>query len=425
MTSDCGARPAELFLTVGADSRWRRLFDVLQRWLPILLLGFATVSNLALEGQTWGHRWETLGLVAIAAVLVLLTDTFVPDSWRHPLVSACSFTVLLASASVLMHRDLIFLAFMITGFFRAITLRPRWVMLLGLVATSMLINGIGSGGVLAALSDWPYTYLLIVVVQSGAIAGGYLMAERVVLQNEQRREALAELESALEENAGLHQQLLAQAREAGVLDERQRLSREIHDTLAQGFTGIITQLQAAQESGADPAERQRHLAAASALARENLDEARRAVHALSPEALEGKGLPDALAGIVSRWSERVGVPAEFTTTGAARSMHPEIEATLLRITQEALTNVAKHAEAHRVGLTLSYMEDQVTLDVRDDGRGFDPQRARTSDYAGFGLAGMRHRLRRLAGTLAVETEPGGGTAVSASLPAVAAPGLGR
>lgn len=126
--------------------------------------------------------------------------------------------------------------------------------------------------------------------------------------------------------------------------------------------------------------------------------------------------------MANRWADRATVSIEFTTTGTARPMHPEIEATLLRVTQEALSNVAKHADAARVGLTLSYMEDQVTLDVRDDGEGFAPGSVPPGGHAtgGFGLTGMRQRIQRLAGTLNIESEPGGGTAISASVPAIAA-----
>ena len=104
------------------------------------------------------------------------------------------------------------------------------------------------------------------------------------------------------------------------------------------------------------------------------------------------------------------MPAAFTTTGTPRTVHPEVEVTLLRAAQEALANVARHAGATRVGLTLSYMEDLVTLDVRDDGVGFEPTRA------GFGLTGMRQRVHGVGGRLAVESAPGEGTAISASVP---------
>jgi signal transduction histidine kinase len=118
------------------------------------------------------------------------------------------------------------------------------------------------------------------------------------------------------------------------------------------------------------------------------------------------------------------IDAVLTTTGDPRPMHADVEVTLLRTAQEALANVAKHSRATRVGLTLSYMEDLVTLDVRDDGVGFEPnvKRANGSTNGGFGLAGMRQRVQRLSGRLEIESEPGGGTAISASVPAIPAGG---
>jgi signal transduction histidine kinase len=131
-----------------------------------------------------------------------------------------------------------------------------------------------------------------------------------------------------------------------------------------------------------------------------------------------------MADEVARWSFTSGVAGEVKTTGEARALHPEVEVTLLRVAQEALANVAKHAGASRAGVTLSYMEDVVSLDVRDDGAGFAVTgRNRhladeTPAAGGFGLIAMRQRDSRLAGQLEIESEPGAGTAVSASLPAI-------
>jgi signal transduction histidine kinase len=235
----------------------------------------------------------------------------------------------------------------------------------------------------------------------------------------QLTEANDKLASALSENAGLHAQLLVQAREAGVLDERQRMAGEIHDVLAQGLTGIVTQLEAADQATGREGDRRRHLDTAKQLARDSLTEARRSVQALRPRPLAGAALPEALADVVDGWSARHGVAAQLITTGTAQPLLPEIEATLLRTAQEALANVARHAAAGRVALTLSYMEDLVTLDVRDDGAGFDPARSRTADDdGGYGLTAMRDRVQRIAGTLEVESEPGAGTAISACVPAI-------
>jgi signal transduction histidine kinase len=192
------------------------------------------------------------------------------------------------------------------------------------------------------------------------------------------------------------------------------MAREIHDTLAQGLTGIITQLQAAEQADRQHAGWRRHVRAATDLARESLTEARRSVDALRPASLENAGLGDALATVGERWSSLHGIPVQVTTTGTAQPLAKQAEFVLLRTAQEALANVAKHARASRVGLTLSYLPGEVALDVRDDGRGFDP--AATPD-GGFGLVAMRQRVQDQAGLLLIESEPGAGTAISARLPA--------
>jgi signal transduction histidine kinase len=246
-------------------------------------------------------------------------------------------------------------------------------------------------------------------------------------QDRERKQALADLNEAngrlvatIAENEDLHRQLIAQAREAGVAEERRRMAREIHDTLAQGLTGIVTQLQAAEQAASrppgDPAGWRRHVAAATQLARDSLSEARRSVDALRPEPLERCRLSEALADVAQRWAALSGIPVQVQTTGTARSIRPEIEFALLRAAQEALANVARHAHATRVGLTVSYMENEVALDVRDDGVGFDP--ATLPDNGGFGLIAMRQRIADLSGTVEVESEPDGGTAVSTCIPTV-------
>lgn len=394
---------------------WQPWLNRSEQVLPYALLAVATAISLAFGGHD-GHWWTITGALVAATVVWLLATITLPAPRRreHPALITVTFLGVIGLGSALEAREVTFLIFMIFAFFSAMRLRPAVLAFAGLAATSLMINTLGNGGPVHALSDQPGIWITVIVVQTAAIGGGGLLSASVARQNEERRRALDELAAAQAENEGLQRQLLSQAREAGVLDERQRLAQEIHDTLAQGFTGIITQLEAAAQAKDEPAEWQRHLDTATALARENLTAARRSVHALHPEPLDAATLPDALAEIIAQWSERTGVPAEFTTTGHAHQLHPEIEATLLRITQEALSNVDKHAAARRAGLTLSYMADEVTLDVRDDGVGFAP--SASSD--GFGLPGMRRRVQRLAGTLHVESEPGGGTAISASLPAV-------
>jgi signal transduction histidine kinase len=330
------------------------------------------------------------------------------------------FAGLLLIAAGLMFRHPLFFIFSITAYFHASVLRPLPLVVLGVGITSTLIDTIITGFPWPTIAGW-ITYIPLIVIQTFTIGLGTVLGEKLSDLSEQRRQAVAQLELALEENAGLHAQLLTQARQAGVLDERQRMAREIHDTLAQGLTGIITQLEAAQQAKDRPQDWQYHLNNAARLARDSLSEARKSVQALRPQPLESAGLPEALAEVAHEWSALNGVPVEFTTTGAPLPLHPEVEVTLLRTAQEALANVAKHAKASRVGLTLSYMGDVVTLDVRDDGLGFEVTANRVTGATGFGLTAMKQRISRVAGTLVVESELGNGTAVSARVPVIGVP----
>lgn len=229
------------------------------------------------------------------------------------------------------------------------------------------------------------------------------------------------------ENLRLVEEARRAGRQAGVLRERQRMAHEIHDTLAQGFISIVTNLEAAEGTLPPDLGQSRHyLDQARLTARESLTEARRLVWALRPEPLESASLPEALERLVERWSGESGIAASVTVTGRPRPLSPEIEATLFRTAQEALANVRKHAGASRVALTLSYMGNCVALDARDDGMGFDPLRTATEvrerTSGGFGLKGMRERLEQAGGSFSVESAPGEGTTLAVELPMVAPEG---
>jgi signal transduction histidine kinase len=377
---------------------------------------------LAWSDDSAGGRLVTAGLVALAAAWVFFGYTRAPRPRKaHQARMIVYFIGLLLIASLLAMRQSIFFLFLITGFFHAMVLRPWPVLIAGVFATSVLVNTVIGG--FPTDTEWWTIYVAIIAIQTFAIGAGGLLEQRMTEQSEQRRLAVARLEGALEENAGLHAQLLAQAREAGVHDERQRMAAEIHDTIAQGLTGIVTQLEAAEQAQDRPEAWQRHVRNAIGLARHSLSEARRSVEGSRPEHLETARLPDALAEVARQWSELNGVPVEVMTTGDVQPLHAEVEVALLRTAQEALANVAKHANASRAGLTLSYMGDVVTLDVRDDGVGFKVPAGSDVRGTGFGLSAMRQRVNRVAGTLAIESEPGAGTAVSARVPAIVAPGL--
>jgi signal transduction histidine kinase len=247
-----------------------------------------------------------------------------------------------------------------------------------------------------------------------ALALFVAMMQAIHEQSEERRRLISELEATRAE-------LAESERRAGVLAERQRLAREIHDTLAQGFASIVTLYEAARaEVASQPEVALRRLEEVGRTARASLAEARRVVSALRPEALEDATLANALHGLVRDFSAETGIGARSVINGDARELEPEAGATLLRIAQEGLANVRKHARAGRVALTLAYLEDSVRLDVRDDGVGFEPEsggRARNGWQAGgFGLTSMRERLESQGGTLTVESAPGAGTTVVAVLP---------
>lgn len=406
-------------MTATAKPSWERYSEGMLDWGGYVLLVFATFLGISAGDPDIIWRLTTFAIAAGAAAWIYVLYTRRPQPNKDHLLRLDVFFVgLLVFASVLMLRQPLFFIFMIAGFFYATVLRPLPLAVVGVAASSILVNTLIAG--FPQNSDAWTWYLAIIIVQTVAISAGAVFGEKVTEQNEERRVALARLEAALVENAGLHAQLLTQAREAGVLDERQRMAREIHDTIAQGLTGIITQLEAADHTKDRPVDHDRHIETAKRLARESLTEARRSVEASMPGALEAGTLPDALAVVAREWSELNGIPVEVTISGEVIGLHPEIEVALLRTAQEALTNVAKHAGASRAWLTLTFMGDVVTLDVRDDGAGFSAPERGPADGSGFGLTGMRQRIARVAGSLAIESEPGGGTAISARVPAIAA-----
>ncbi|MFD9301629.1 sensor histidine kinase [Streptomyces sp. NPDC060048] len=208
-------------------------------------------------------------------------------------------------------------------------------------------------------------------------------------------------------------ELAATERRAGTLAERQRLSMEIHDTLAQHLSSQQMLLQAADRTwDTDPATARAHVRTATDITARGLAEARRLVHDLAPSELAGgAGLPDALRAL----DAGPDIEVRFHLEGAPVPLPDRAESALLRIAQGALANVREHAGARTAALTLSFLGDQVVLDVADDGHGFTEDR-RASPERGHGLPAMRARVRQLGGTLTVESTAGEGTVLSASIP---------
>ena len=288
------------------------------------------------------------------------------------------------------------------------------------------------GAVRAALKKRGVRSALVIPLSApgGAFAGLLAVFSRRpgFSQGAARRYRTAGTQAGLAlENQRLLEEARRTGRQAGVLKERQRLAHEIHDTLAQGFTSIVMNLEAADQSlYSEPEQTHRSLSHARRIARESLSEARRLVRALRPEQLEDASLAEALGRLAARFSEESGITATATVTGEARPLARETEAVFLRVAQEALANVRKHSRASRAALTLSFMPDLLTLDARDDGVGFDPTaNTLNAGYAGgFGLQGMRERIQGIGGTLSVESAPGEGATITAELPSmpVALPG---
>ena len=232
-------------------------------------------------------------------------------------------------------------------------------------------------------------------------------ANTIIDQSQERADLIGQLETTRAELASVHHQ-------AGTLAERQRLAGEIHDTLAQGFSSVIMLLQAAEAGlGPDtpePARRQISLAAETA--RENLAEARGLVAALAPADLTSGNLPGALRRVTERLGAETGIDAAFSEDGEPRPLPATLDVVLLRVAQETLANVRKHAEARTVQVSLGYADGMVSLQVSDDGRGFAVDGATN----GYGLRGMRERLGQVNGRIEVTSGPGAGTCVRAEVP---------
>ncbi len=217
------------------------------------------------------------------------------------------------------------------------------------------------------------------------------------------------------ENARLYQETGQMA----VIEERNRMSREIHDTLAQGFTGIILQLEAAEQAlGDDSPEALQHLNKARSLARGSLNEARRSVWNLRPQALERLSLTEALRQEVGRFAQASNIKARFDVSDNIRELPLDVETALLRICQESLANIKKHAQATEVKVDLTFDKSNVMLAIRDNGIGFktDNNDKGEGEHRGFGLISMQERTRNLGGTLEVQSEEGQGTAVQIVIP---------
>ncbi|MFI1992188.1 sensor histidine kinase [Actinoplanes sp. NPDC020271] len=365
------------------------------RWWDVYFFAIATANAVAVlsSDQTPVLEWIAIG--AIGAMIVLHATI----GWREargsdgPLsvtVLAVQVTLFVVAASVVPLASWLLFAVIPLIF----QLAPTRVAIGAVVLVTMVPTAVD---LVSGQGDWKHDLVISAISAAAGIWLG-LWIIRVVQQSTERANLIAELEASRAEVARL-------SHEAGVTAERTRLAGEIHDTLAQGFTSIITLIQAS-----DPALRDERLALAVRTAKENLAESRAIIAALSPSAL-ASGLLDSVRRQASRFTEETGVAAGFRVTGDPRDLPTPVEVVLLRATQEALTNVRRHAHANEVAVLLAYSPASVRVVVRDDGCGFDP-----AGPGGFGLSGMRQRAEQVGGTLTVRSDPETGTTIELEVP---------
>jgi signal transduction histidine kinase len=207
-------------------------------------------------------------------------------------------------------------------------------------------------------------------------------------------------------------QLAEEAKQSALLQERTRMAREIHDTLAQAFGGISMQLQAATYFAAtQPEKSQAHLQTAQALSQDGLAEARRSVWTLYLETTEYEDPSQAIAKFIEQTTSRQSVPIRLVIEGTPSRLHPDVGLNLLRIAQESITNALRHAQPQTIQICLGYSAQALQLSICDDGCGFEPR----SHQPGFGLLGMQQRATRMGATWQLNSQVGKGTTITVKL----------
>ena len=380
-------------------------------WGPIepgfaLLFGASWLVLLADELVAWSGAWSVAAL-AIATLSAALGVALFPGVER-----AQSSGPTLAYFAVQLSLGLSVFLFSHAG-----------GMFLLLLAVAQAVRVLPLGWVLAASAPMPLLHAGM-EDRGAAVTNAAIFLAAIVLTVgfsravERERHARSELHEA---NQRLRD-YAAQAEELATMRERNRMARELHDTLAQGFTGILLQLEAVDSalatSGVDTARERIELA--RTLARDSLAEARRSVWSLRPQALEHQDLPAAVRDTVRALIRTLddGPAVRFRTVGEARPLRPELETDLLRVAQEAVTNASRHAGARNVALELRYDPAAVELRVDDDGHGFPVgQPTVRAGGGGFGLTAMRERIERHGGELGVHSTAGVGTALVARVEA--------
>lgn len=390
--------------------------DVWERWAwiwsAVFFVSLFVPFAMVMLGQPRPAGVERVQIVVLTGLLALwqigcmLYARRVPD-WRdHSLISAVIILAGIALWYLLVRINPAFY-FTLAGLYSQIffMLPPLWAIP---VSVGLGIVVVAQGN--ARLFDLRDPGLWATLAGIGFSVIFYIWISAIIDQSAKRKALIDELQRTQAE-------LASAEREAGTLAERQRLAREIHDTLAQGFVSIVLHLEAAEQAlPAGLPVVQQHLGQAKTTARQSLAQAREVVQDLRAQPVEGSPLPEAIRQAVENWAEATGVAATVAITGDVHPMPPDVEVTLLRAVQEALANVRKHASASRLAVTLSYMGDEVVLDVQDDGVGIGAAAADPLLSSGYGLTAMRERVEQHHGSLLIESSPGEGTTLVVAIP---------
>lgn len=422
------AQPGEPAQPSGSAVILRVLRVSLHVGFAVLLL--VAVVRLAVAGLSAFATWAGLGLALLLAAVYLLgtvlekrhagnSERFDPKPYARWWLAVVGFLWLLL---MLITPDFAWIAFPL--FFVQLHILPRRFALPAIAASTALLiaamwfhnRGAGADALQLAMVLGPVFGAAFAVVTGLAYRALYVEAENQRLAAEELRRTRAELARS--------------QHDAGVLAERERLAREIHDTLAQGFSSIVLMGRSAEKAldvGDHAAARDR-LRTVRETAASNLAEARNFVRGLgSPELVESS-LADTLRRLCTKTEAEAAargatLRCRFELQGTPVPLPNPYQTTLLRAAQSSLANVWAHAQARTAVVTLSFLDAEVTMDVFDDGAGFDPAAAAAAaargDGTGVGLKSLRERLAALNGTLEVESAPGEGTVVAIRLPLVA------
>ncbi|MFC9247832.1 sensor histidine kinase [Streptomyces sp. NPDC057136] len=363
------------------------------------------------DGRGHTPRMYAAALVLLALPLYLLLGRPAmrndPENSPRTMAYICGAAVLFVPAAVLDQEATIAM----------FALGPQCFMLLSIrraMLSMLVINFMPLIGWSALWHDQyqrllQFSVLTVLITAFSLAFGGWI--QRIVDQSRDRAELIRQLDESRDEVARL-------SAAHGALSERERLAREIHDTLAQGFTSVIMLSQAVEsELDHDLEQARRHVELVKETARENLAESRTLVAALSPAQLDSASLEEAVRRLAERLAAELGVAITVHVEGTPRRLPPAVEVVALRTCQEALANIRKHAHAREVAVALAYAADGLELTIVDDGRGFDP----AARSGGYGLPGMRARVSEIGGTAKVCSAPGEGTELTIRLPVAASP----